>query len=105
MGVFAFGLVELDISPARLASGVVALARFLPLMVPPDPLGHAALFARALGETLAISLLGTLLASLFAVPAGLLAARNVVSDPVVHLLARRALDVIRSVDVLVWALV
>ena len=39
LGTFLFGLVTLDISPARLASGVVALGRFLALMVPPDPLG------------------------------------------------------------------
>lgn len=102
---FAFGLWWLDISPARLAGGGLALARFVALMVPPDPLGHAGLFAQALGETLAISLLGTLTASLVAFPLGLIAARNVVANPVVHLLVRRLFDVIRSIDVLVWALV
>ena len=105
LGPFAFGLWWLDISPVRLAGGAVALARFLQLMVPPDPLGHAALFLGALLQTLAISLLGTLAGALLAFPVGLLAARNVVRDPVFHMLVRRALDVIRSVDVLVWALV
>ena len=105
VGIFGFGLWSLDISPARLAAGTVALVRFLALMVPPDPLGHAALFTRALGETLAISLLGTLLAAVLAFPMGLLAARNVVANPVVHALVRRVFDVIRSIDVLVWALV
>ncbi len=105
VGVFAFGLVTLDISPARLAGGTVALGRFLLLTVPPDPMGHAALFLEALGETLAISLLGTLIAAILAFPMGLIAARNVVGDPILHALARRLLDVIRSIDVLVWALV
>ncbi len=105
LSLFAFGLWWLDVSPGRLAGGTVALLRFLALMVPPDPLGHAALFAEALGETLAISLLGTLIAAVLAFPVGLLAARNVVSNPVVHTLVRRLFDVIRSIDVLVWALV
>lgn len=105
LGVFVFGLWSLDISPARLAGGVVALLRFLALTMPPDPLGHATLFCEALAETLAISLLGTLLAAVLAFPMGLIAARNVVGNTVIHLLARRLLDVIRSIDVLVWALV
>ncbi len=105
LGLFAFGLWWLDISPVRLAGGAVALVRFLALMVPPDPLGHAALFGEALAETLAISLLGTLVAAVLAFPVGLLAARNVVGNPALHMLVRRVLDVIRSIDVLVWALV
>jgi phosphonate transport system permease protein len=105
LGVFGFGLWSLDISPVRLAGGTVALARFLELMVPPDPLGHAMLFLDALAETLAISLLGTLTAAVLAFPMGLVAARNVVRNPVIHALTRRLFDVIRSIDVLVWALV
>ena len=105
LGLFVFGLWFLDISPVRLAGGLLALARFLVLMVPPDPLGHAALFGEALAETLAISLLGTLIAALLAFPVGLLAARNVVGNLLLHVLVRRMLDVIRSIDVLVWALV
>lgn len=105
LGLFVFGLWDLDISPARLAGGTVTLVRFLALMVPPDPLGHAVLFVQALGETLAISLLGTLTAAVLAFPAGLVASRNVVANPVIHHVARRIFDVIRSIDVLVWALV
>ena len=105
LALFLFGLWYLDISPVRLAGGIVALVRFTALMVPPDPLGHAALFVEALFETLAISLLGTLIAALLAFPVGLLAARNVVPNPLFHILIRRILDAIRSIDVLVWALV
>ena len=46
----------------------------------PDPQGHPVLFAQALAETLAISLLGTLAAAVLAFPVGLLAARNVVRN-------------------------
>ena len=105
LGLFAFGLWSLDVSPVRLVGGIATLLRFTVLMLPPDPLGHAALFARALAETLAISLLGTLTAAVLAFPIGLLAARNVVANPVFHSAVRRVFDVIRSIDVLVWALV
>lgn len=105
LGLFIAGLWSLDISPARLAGGTLALARFVASMVPPDPRGHAGLFAQALAETLAISLLGTLTAAVLAFPIGLLAARNVVRNPIVHMLVRRLFDVIRSIDVLIWALV
>ena len=103
--LYGFGLWWFDVSPVRLLSGFAALGRFVVLMVPPDPEGHAVLFLQALSETLAIALLGTLTATILAVPFGLLAARNVVGNPVIHVLARRILDIFRSIDILVWALV
>ena len=74
-------------------------------MVPPSSGVHLALYLDALGQTLAIAFLGTLLAGILAVPFGFLAARNVVANSLVHVLARRSLDAVRSVDVLVWALI
>ena len=38
-------------------------------------------------------------------PFGLLAARNVVVNRSIHLLTRRSLDTVRSVDILIWALI
>ena len=103
-GLFLFGLYWLDFSLGRLFSGSVALARFVALMVPPSPNAQLWLLLQALFETLAIALLGTLTAAILAVPFGLLAARNVVSNPLVHFAVRRLLDTIRSIDTLVWAL-
>ena len=74
-------------------------------MVPPTAGGHFALYLDALGQTLSIAFLGTLLAALLAVPFGFLAARNVVANGLVHVLARRSLDTVRSIDVLIWALI
>ncbi len=105
VGLFAFGLWWFDMSPYRVLGGLSALGRFILLMVPPDPEGHAVLYLEALAETLAIALLGTLTATILAVPFGLVAARNVVGNRVIHVLARRILDVFRSIDILVWALV
>lgn len=105
LGLFGFGLWVFDMSPIRFLDGFAALGRFALLMLPPDPEGHAMLFLQALGETVAIALLGTLCATVLALPFGLLAARNVVGNLAIHVLARRILDVFRSIDILVWALV
>ena len=46
--------------------------------LPPEPGGHFVLYLNALGETLAIALLGTLLGTVLALPLGVLGARNVI---------------------------
>ena len=74
-------------------------------MLPPSPEGHLGTFVHALGETLGIAFLGTLTAAILAFPVALLAARNVVPNPFAHFAVRRGLDVMRSVDVLIWALI
>jgi len=74
-------------------------------MLPPSTGGHFWLYLDALGQTLSIALLGTLLAAVFALPLGFLAARNVVPNWVLHMLARRSLDTVRSIDALIWALI
>jgi phosphonate transport system permease protein len=101
---FLFGLYWLDVSPQRLIGGLGKLWGFLRLMLPPTANGHALLLVHALFETLAIALLGTLIATVLALPFGLIAARNVVRNEGVHFLVRRLLDTLRSIDTLVWAL-
>ena len=103
--LFAAGLVLLDLSPLRIWQGLGQLGTIVGLMVPPGAGGHLATYAEALGQTLAIALLGTVAAGVLALPFGFLAARNVVANRVVHALARRSLDTVRSVDVLIWALI
>ena len=55
-------------------------------------------------ETLAMAFLGTLLASLAAIPLGFLGASNVVPQFVWHFGLRRCFDALRGVDALIWAL-
>ncbi len=55
-------------------------------------------------ETLAMAFLGTLIASLLAIPLGFLAAANVVRFGLLRHAVRRLLDVLRGVDQLIWAL-
>jgi phosphonate transport system permease protein len=106
-GLFAVGLVQLDIPFARLIPGTMQLGDFVRLMLPPDPGSWQNLsrYLHAMGETLSIALLGTFGGALLAFPMALLAARNVVANRIVHFLSRRWLDTIRGIDTLIWALI
>ena len=104
-GIFVFGLVDLEFSPARLLSGMHQLGWITLMMIPPDPGSSLPAYLAALGETLSIALLGTTLAAVFALPVSLLAARNIVPSSLFRFPVRRFLDSIRGVDTLIWALV
>ena len=118
--LFAFGLRVLDISWGRIWSGFGRLGEFAVLMVPPtygdtsqpfdflrslQDTDRLFLYIDALVETLAIAFLGSLFAAIIALPFGFLAARNVIPNIVAHFGMRRFLDIIRSVDTLIWALI
>ena len=102
-----FGMERLGFFDGKLLSGMGRLVESAGLMLPPDPgsWAHARAYGMALIETVAIALLGTLSAAILALPVGLLAARNVTAQRIVRFLARRSLDTIRSVDILIWALI
>ena len=105
LALAAYAMVRLDFSASRILGGLARLGEFTVLMLPPSAEGHLADFLGALAETLGIAFLGTLTAALVALPLAFLAARNVVPNPFVHFAVRRGLDVLRSVDVLIWALI
>ncbi len=103
--LFVFGCWYLEFSLTRLITGLHQLGWFIMLMIPPDPGSSFPTYLRAMGETLSIAFLGTLLAALFALPVSLLAARNVIPSVFLRFPVRRVLDSIRGVDTLTWALV
>jgi phosphonate transport system permease protein len=105
LGIFIFGLADLDFSPARMLNGLHQLGWITLMMIPPDPGRSLPLYLKALGETLSIALLGTTIAAVFALPVSLLAAKNIVPSNIVRFPVRRFLDSIRGVDTLIWALV
>lgn len=107
LGLLIYGWSTFEVSLWRILSGFSNLGTFVVLMLPPDPgsATRAMLFLKALGETVAIAFLGTLLAAVLAFPLGFLAARNVVANRIIHFLARRSLDTVRGVDALIWALI
>jgi len=89
--------------PMRLVRGLPWIADFLRRMLPPD---LAVLPAAIKGAvlTLEIALLGTVTAAVLALPLGFLSARNVAPPPVFYP-ARMVLNLFRSVDTLVYALI
>lgn len=105
LAVTIFAVWWLAIPFDQIVQGLSSLAKFVALMFPPSTGGHLDLLMKAMEETLAIAFLGTLIATLFAFPISFLAASNTTPHPVVRFVVRRCLDVIRSVDALIWALV
>lgn len=101
------GLVLIEFDPLRVLRGIGELGTMVVLMMPPDPgsWARALIYANALGETLAISFLGTFGAAVVAFPIGFLAARNVMPAWLVRVLVRRSMDTLRGIETLVWALV
>jgi phosphonate transport system permease protein len=99
-----FSVIHLGISPMRLWAGLGKLGYLTGALFPPDDGGYLLTFLKSCIETLAMAFLGTLLAASGALPLGFLAARNVVANRVLHFLVRRVLDVLRGIDVLIWAL-
>ena len=96
---------HLGLSLTRLWRGLGDLGVVAAMMVPPTSGGFWREYLHALGETLAMAFLGTLLASLIALPIGFLGARNVMPVWPLRFGIRRLLDIVRGVDSLVWALI
>ena len=105
LALYVGAFVYFDVPWGRLLPGLSQLAWFVREMVPPDPGEHLATYVDALGETLAISLLGTLLGAVFALPLGVLAARNVIPAAWLRLPVKRFFDAVRGIDTLIWALI
>jgi phosphonate transport system permease protein len=101
------GMAQLGFFRGTFLAGLGRLGEIAGLMLPPHPgnWAHVRVFLLSLLETVAIALLGTLSAAILAMPLALLAAKNVTAGRVVRFLSRRSLDTIRSVDILVWALI
>jgi len=105
--LFAFGIHKLEMTFVRLWGGLGELGNMVLRMLPPNPgtWSLTKIYLYAMVETLAIALLGTLLAAFAAFPLGFLAARNTTINRVVQFLARRSFDTLRGVDILIWALI
>jgi phosphonate transport system permease protein len=103
--LLVFGLIEADFSLSRIINGTGKLGDFAVLMFPPEPGPLFATYLHALGETLAIALLGTVIAAVLAFPFAVLASRNVLPFWLTRFVVRRSFDTIRGVDTLIWALI
>lgn len=104
-GFAIFAVWWLAIPFSQIGPGLASLGKFIALMFPPSSGGHLNLLVKAMGETLAIAFLGTLIATAVAFSISFLAAKNTSPHGVIRFAIRRALDTIRGVDALIWALV
>ena len=107
LALLAFGLWHLGFSITKFLQGVANLGNFVTLMFPPSWGDTANLLRllKALGETVAIAFLGTMLAAIIALPLSFLAANNTTFSQILRFFARRSFDTLRGVDTLVWALI
>jgi phosphonate transport system permease protein len=74
-------------------------------MFPPKGFEYMPVFLKAIGETVAMALLGTLLGAAVALPLSFLAAKNMMRSRPIQFGTRRGADLLRSFDYLIWALI
>ena len=105
VALVALGWIAWDTGsdPIRFVRGLPWIFDILMRMLPPDPGVLPAALLGAL-KTVEIALLGTAVAAVLALPLGVVSARNVVA-PGLFYPARAALNFLRSVDTLVYALI
>lgn len=96
---------DLGFTGHSLLSGFFRAGHLVSLMWPPTSGGQAGVIFIALGQTMAMAFLGTVIVVALALPLGMLGARTIVSQPVVHFLLRRLFDAGRSIPALVWAMI
>lgn len=107
---YVFFFLVFGISWPQFANGCQQISRyFMRMFVWHDfanwPFGY---YFQQIFITLAIVFAGTITASLLALPLSFLAARNVMSSPVLRpiaMLVRRLLDILRGIDMAIWGLI
>ena len=103
-----YALIDFNFSPARLWEGLGKLGFVLGFMLPPYVWPSWELFMEpvtAIGETLAMAFLGTLLAGLAALPLSFLGAKNILRVEWMRFGVRRGFDTLRAFEQLVLALI
>ncbi len=98
-------LIRFEFSPVRIWGGIHELGLITGLMFPPSAGGNFDLFLWGILETLGMAFLGTLIGGIIAFPLSFLAAKNIIPAWIIHFGARRIFDVLRGVDVMIWALI
>jgi len=104
-GAIAWCAFDLGLSMDQFGTGLHKLGGFLSAMWPPSDGGQLPRIVDALVQTFAMAFAGTVIGAAVAAPLGILGARTVVSNPVIHFLLRRLFDIFRGVPALVWALI
>ena len=94
----------LDLGWGRLTREIPEALRMFGEMMPPS-MEYRGLVGQGLLESFHIALLGTVLAAIFALPAGLLAARNASKHPILYRTGRFILSALRTLPTLLLAII
>jgi phosphonate transport system permease protein len=108
VGLFVWCLYDFNFSPERIWTGLLRLGRILAFMFPPHFWATWAEWLEvftALGETVAMAFMGTLLGLIVAFPLSFLGAKNINRIFWLRQGSRRVFDVIRAFEQLILALI
>ena len=99
--LYRFGFLTQDFlhGASKFAATVVAQ------LFPPRGFEHLPMFAKVMGETIAMAFLGTLMGAVCAFPLSFFAAKNMTRARPLQFGTRRFADLLRSFDYLIWALI
>lgn len=106
--LFFWCLYAFDFSPMRIWNGFGRLGTVLSFMFPPHiwtTWQEWSEILQGLGETVAMSFMGTLLGALVAFPLCFLGAKNIMPSSWVRLSSRRVFDALRAVEQIILALI
>jgi phosphonate transport system permease protein len=96
---------SLDVTPEKVYAGLSKLTRFASAMFPPTANGDEVRILLALLATIAMAVAGTTIAVVISIPLGVIGAKSIVRNGVVHFSIRRIFDLFRGIPSLVWALI
>jgi phosphonate transport system permease protein len=92
-----------EVSPQTLWQGLPRLGDWLERMFPPD-FSELPTFLIATWETLAIAIVGTVIAIFLAIPLAIIVARNLTPIPKIAIVLRAFLNLLRGIDTAIFAL-
>jgi len=103
VAVLVASLRTAEVSPQQFWAGLPRLGDWLTRLWPPD-FSELPSFLVAIWETLAIAIVGTVVAILAALPLALVVARNITPLPRLAMLLRGVLNLLRGIDTAIFAL-
>jgi len=103
-GVLIWSWQGSEMSLVRLFGGTKNIFIYLKDYFPPD-FSRVGLYLKESIVCLHIAIWGTIIAAILSLPLGLLAARNIVENLIIHQLVRRFLDLLRAVNEFIFALI
>ncbi len=104
VAVLVASLRTAEVSPQQFWTGLPRLGGWLTRLWPPD-VSELPSFLVAIWETLAIAIVGTVVATIAALPLALIVARNITPLPWLATLLRGVLNLLRGIDTAIFALI